>query len=59
MTTKHSQSTTKSSQLYSLAELFPNPALVEVLSLFFLHPEKEFYQRGIAEATGNALRPIT
>jgi predicted nucleotidyltransferase len=32
--------------------------LVEVLSLFFLHPEKAFYQRGIAEATGNALRQV-
>jgi predicted nucleotidyltransferase len=58
MTTKRSPSTTKRSQFSSLAELFPNPALVEVLSLFLLHPEKEFYQRGIAEATGNALRQV-
>ena len=55
LTTNRSQSTTKRSQLSSLAELFPNPALVEVLSLFLLHPEEEFYQRGIAETTGNAL----
>ncbi len=58
VTTKRSQSTTKGSRLSSLAELFPNPALVEVLSLFLLHPESEFYQRGIAEATGNALRQV-
>jgi predicted nucleotidyltransferase len=58
VTTKRSQSTTKGSQLSTLAELFPNPALVEVLSLFLLHPEKELYQRGIAEATGNVLRQV-
>jgi predicted nucleotidyltransferase len=58
MTTKRSQLTTKRSQLSNLSELFPNPALVEVLSLFLLHPENEFYQRGIAEATGNALRQV-
>lgn len=58
VTTKRSQSTTKRSQLSTLAELFPNPALVEVLSLFLLHPENEFYQRGIAEATGGALRQV-
>lgn len=55
LTTNRSQSTTKRSQLSTLAELFPNPTLVKVLSLFLLHPEKEFYQRGIAETTGNAL----
>ena len=55
LTTNRSQSTPKRSQLSTLAELFPNPALVEVLSIFLLHPEKEFYQRGIAESTGNAL----
>jgi predicted nucleotidyltransferase len=58
VTTKRSQSTTKSSQRSALAELFPNPALVEVLSLFLLHPEKEFYQRGIAEASGKVLRQV-
>ena len=55
LTTNRSQSTTKRSQLSTLAELFPNPTLVKVLSLFLLHSEKEFYQRGIAETTGNAL----
>jgi len=58
LTTKRSQSTTKRSQLSSLAELFPNPALVSVLSLFLLHPEEEFYQRNIAETTGNALLQV-
>lgn len=58
VTTKRSQSTTKRSQLSTLAELFPNPALVKVLSLFLLHPETEFYQRGMAESTGNALLQV-
>ncbi|MGA8140939.1 MAG: nucleotidyltransferase domain-containing protein [Desulfobaccales bacterium] len=58
LTTNRSQSTTKRSQLSTLAELFPNPALVKVLSLFLLHPEKEFYQRGITESTGNALLQV-
>jgi DNA-binding transcriptional ArsR family regulator len=58
VTTKRSQSTTKGSQKSTLAELFPNPALVEVLSLFLLHPEEGFYQRGIAEATDNVLRQV-
>jgi len=58
MTTNRSQSTTNRSQLSTLAELFPNPALVKVLSLFLLHPEKEFYQRDIAETTGSALLQV-
>jgi len=58
LTPNCSQSTTKRSQLSALAELFPNPALVKVLSLFLLHPEEEFYQRGIAETTGNALLQV-
>ena len=39
-------------------ELFPNPALVEVLVLFLLHPEEKIYPRGIAERTGNDLRQV-
>jgi len=58
LTTKSSQSTTYRSQISTLAELFPNPTLVKVLSLFLLHPEKEFYQRGIAASTGNALLQV-
>ena len=58
LTTNRSQSTTKCSQLSPLAELFPNPALVKVRSLFLLHPEEEFYRRGIAETTGNKLLQV-
>ena len=36
----------------------PNPALVEVLALFLLHPEEEIYQREITERTGNARRQV-
>jgi len=46
LTTNRSQLTTKRSQLSSLAELF------------LLHPEEEFYQRDIAETTGNALLQV-
>jgi predicted nucleotidyltransferase len=58
LTTNRSQSTTYRSQLSTLAQLFPNPTLVKVLSLFLLHPGKEFYQRGIAASTGNALLQV-
>lgn len=60
MTTKLSQLTTNLSRwdakpTSSLAQLFPNPTLVRVLSLFFLHPGERFYQRDIAERTRSAL----
>lgn len=42
----------------SLAQLFPNPTLVRVLSLFFLHPEERFYQRDLAERTQSALLQV-
>ena len=42
----------------SLTELFPNPALVKVLSLFLMHPEEEYYQRDIAERTGSGLLQV-
>lgn len=35
-----------------LARLFPNPAVLDVLALLFLHPEQEFYQREIAQRVG-------
>lgn len=35
-----------------LARLFPNPAVLDVLALLFLHPETEFYQREIAQLVG-------
>ena len=58
MTTKRSQSTTKRSQMSSLAALFPNPTLVKVLSLFLTSPEEKFYQRDIAERTGSILLQV-
>jgi DNA-binding transcriptional ArsR family regulator len=42
----------------SLTELFPNPALVKVLSLFLMHPEEEYYQRDIAERTRSGLLQV-
>lgn len=36
---------------YSLARLFPNPAVLDVLALLLLNPEQEFYQREIADRT--------
>lgn len=38
-----------------IVRLFASRTLVEVLSLLFLHPEEEFYQRDVAERTGRAL----
>lgn len=42
----------------SLIELFPNPTLVKVLSLFLMHPEEEYYQRDIVERTGSGLLQV-
>ena len=33
----------------SLARLFPNPAVLDILALLLLHPDQEFYQREISE----------
>ena len=38
----------------SLVALFPHPTLVQVLSLFLIHPDEEFYQADIAQKTSNA-----
>lgn len=57
-TTIRSQSTTKLSQVSSLGHLFPSRALVEVLSLFFRQPHDEFYQRDIAQRTGESLLQV-
>ena len=35
----------------SLARLFPNPAMLDILALLLLHPDRQFYQREIAERT--------
>ncbi len=39
----------------SLEHLFPFPVLLDVLSLLLLHPDREFYQREIAERTASAV----
>ena len=36
----------------SLAKLFPNPTVLDVLSALLLHPETEFYQRELADLIG-------
>lgn len=35
----------------SLFRLFPNPAVLDILALLLLHPERQFYQREIAQLT--------
>jgi len=39
----------------SIASIFPNRALLDILALFLLHPGEEFYQREVAERTGTAV----
>ncbi|MBS0615296.1 MAG: nucleotidyltransferase domain-containing protein [Verrucomicrobia bacterium] len=39
-------------------KLFANPTLVEILSLFLLNPDQEFYQLDIAKKTNKALMQI-
>jgi predicted nucleotidyltransferase len=58
MTTMSSQSTTNFSHNSSLAALFHNEPLVDVLSLFFMNPDREFYQRQIAQQTQNSLLQV-
>lgn len=41
-----------------LIKLFANPSLVEVLNLFLLNPEEEFYQSDIAKKTDKALMQV-
>ena len=36
---------------HSLAKLFPNQTVLDVLALLLLNPEQEYYQREIAEKT--------
>lgn len=42
----------------SFAALFPSPVLVDVLCLFLMHPEEEYYQRSLAEKTGHSLAQV-
>ena len=39
----------------AIAHVFAGPALLAVLSLFCLHPDRDYYQREIAETTGRRL----
>ncbi len=57
-TTKRSRSTTKRSRPSGFRDLFPSPAVTDVLSLLLLNPDDEFYQREIAARTGNILRQV-
>jgi predicted nucleotidyltransferase len=40
---------------HSLARLFPNPAMLDVLGLVLIHPDEQFYQREIAERVGTTV----
>ena len=42
----------------SLAKLFPNPTVLDVLSVLLLHPETEFYQRQLADRTHSTLLQV-
>lgn len=42
----------------SILKLFANPTLAEILSLFLLNPEDEFYQSDIARKTDKALMQV-
>ena len=42
------------SPAHSLARLFPNPAVLDVLALLLMNPEQEFYQREIVQRVGCA-----
>lgn len=42
----------------SLAKLFSNPTVLEVLSVLLLHPGREFYQRELADTTGRTLLQV-
>ena len=39
----------------SITALFPNPTLLDVLSLLMLHPDSSFYQREISERVSSSL----
>ncbi|MFC1573536.1 nucleotidyltransferase domain-containing protein [Candidatus Eisenbacteria bacterium] len=42
----------------SLERLFPSPTVLHVLSVLLLHPEREFYQSELAEASGSTLLQV-
>ncbi len=42
----------------SIVNIFPNRALLDVLTLLLLHADQEYYQRNIAEETGRSVIEI-
>jgi len=42
----------------SLARLFPNQAVLDVLALLVLHPDQEFYQRELVDRTQNTVLQV-
>lgn len=42
----------------SFAALFPSPVMVDILCLFLMQPDEEYYQRSIAERTGHSLAQV-
>lgn len=42
----------------SFIKLFPSPSLVDVLAIFLMHPDEEFYQTSLVESTGHALMQV-
>lgn len=42
----------------SLVRLFPNSAVLDILALLLLHPDRQFYQREIAELTRGTLLQV-
>ncbi len=42
----------------SLVRLFPNSAVLDILGLLLLHPDRQFYQREIAVSTGGTVLQV-
>lgn len=57
-TTNRRRSSTKRRLRSSLVSLFPSPTLVDLLSVFFLHPTRRFYQRDLVDRTGGILKQV-
>lgn len=51
-------STLRSIIMTSFAALFPSPVLVDILCLFLMQPDEEYYQRSLAEKTGHSLAQV-
>jgi predicted nucleotidyltransferase len=44
--------------IHPLYRLFPNPTVLDLLVLFYLHPGREFYQAELVERTGRSLLQV-